>query len=179
VGNQDVTDDIPLTLTVSNGGYSMIDGSKEITNGLKAGQSATIEYNWDTGNAPSGDYNIQVAHSYQDDNPDNNSKTVTINVKEPSTGLLIGSIDPNSMKAGTSVPVIISGSGFKYGVKVAFENGTGPAPTASITKESATEIEATVTAKIGGPKVNRVWDVRVTNPDGQSVFLTGDFTVTP
>jgi hypothetical protein len=40
-------------------------------------------------------------------------------------------------------------------------------------------ITALITAKDGGPPRNRVWDVRVTNPDGSSGVLTGGFTVTP
>jgi hypothetical protein len=186
VGNQDVTDDIPLTLTISNNsGYSMIDGNKKIEGGLNAGGSTIITYTWDTSDhfAPSGDYIIQVAHSYEDANSNNDSLETSINVKDASveepSNLTITTIDPNSIKAGSSVDVSITGSGFQSGVKVAFENGAGPAPTASITDVSGSEIKATVTARSGGPKTNRVWDVRVTNPDGQSVVLNRGFTVTP
>jgi hypothetical protein len=36
-----------------------------------------------------------------------------------------------------------------------------------------------VTAKSGGPKSNRVWDVVVRNPNGSTGRLTQGFTVTP
>jgi hypothetical protein len=186
VGNQDVTDDIQLTLTISNdSGYSMIDGSKDIEGGLNAGGSTIITYTWNTSDpyASPGDYTIQVAHSYGDHYPANDSLETSINVKDASveepSDLNITGIDPNSMQVGTSLPVIITGSGFQSELKVAFENGAGPAPTASITAVSGTEIKATVTARSGGPKTNRVWDVRVTNPDGQSVVLARGFTVKP
>jgi hypothetical protein len=184
VGNQDVTQDIPLTLSVSNNGYSMIDSTQKIEGGLNVGKSATIEYIWDTEapSAPLGDYNIQVAHSYPDNDSTNDSLETSINVKDASveepSELTITKIEPNSMKVGTSVDVIITGSGFQSELKVAFENGAGPAPSASITEVSGSEIKATVTVRSGGPKTNRVWDVRVTNPDGQSVVLASGFTVT-
>jgi hypothetical protein len=180
VGNQDVTEEIQLTLQIMNGGgYSYIDGSKTIVGGLTKGTSESTAYSWDTQNLPLGDYTIEFLHHYSDGDLSNNSKTLTISVKEPSAGLSVDGIIPNSMKAGSSVDVSITGSGFQTGVKVAFENGAGPAPTASITKESGTEIEATVTARSGGPKTDRIWDVRVTNPDGNSAVLENGFTVQP
>jgi hypothetical protein len=128
---------------------------------------------------PPGNHTLEVAHNYSDANSNNDSQTVTINVKEPSAGLSVNNIDPNWVKAGSSVDVIITGSGFQSGLKVAFENGAGPAPAASINEVSGSEIKATVTARSGGPKTNRAWDVRVTNPDGQSFVLARGFTVTP
>lgn len=179
VGNTDVTEEIKLTLQIINGNHVYIDGTKTIKEGLTKGTSESITYSWDTTGVDLGAYAINFSHDYSDDDENNNSKTVTINVEEPSTGLSIEKIEPNSMKAGTSIDTIISGSGFQSDVKVAFENGTGPAPAASITGVSGTEIKAIVSARSGGPKTNRVWDVRVTNPDGQSDVLPKGFTVTP
>jgi hypothetical protein len=63
---------------------------------------------------------------------------------------------------------------------VTFVNGSGPTPTASnVVVVSATQITCTVTIPDGGPPRNRVWDVRVTNPDGKFGTLAGGFTVTP
>ncbi len=95
--------------------------------------------------------------------------------------MTIDSIDPNTMQAGTSVDVTITGAGFVDGASVTFENGSGPAPEASnvVVSADGTTITATVTAKSGGPPRDRVWDVRVTNPDGSSGVLAGGFTVTP
>ncbi|UCE38875.1 MAG: hypothetical protein JSW00_06540 [Thermoplasmata archaeon] len=58
--------------------------------------------------------------------------------------------------------------------------GSGPTPTVSnVVVVDGNTITATVTAKSGGPPRNRVWDVRVTNPDRSSGVLSGGFTVTP
>jgi len=42
----------------------------------------------------------------------------------------------------------------------------------------ANTITATFSAKGGGPRGARDWDVRVTNPDGSTGALAGGFTVT-
>jgi len=84
------------------------------------------------------------------------------------------------MRAGTTIVVTITGSGFVEGADVTFEDGAGPAPkTSEVSVVDGNTITATVTAKSGGPPRNRMWDVRVTNPDGSSGVLTDGFTVSP
>lgn len=97
------------------------------------------------------------------------------------TGVVdVESIVPDSMKAGNTIDVTIYGSGFAEGAEVKFENGSGPTPTTSNVKVIDSDtIEATVTAKSGGPPRDRVWDVRITNTDGSSGVLVEGFTVTP
>lgn len=98
----------------------------------------------------------------------------------PTAGVTVTSIDPNTMQAGSTIDVTITGSGFAAGASVTFEDGSGPAPQASkVVFADASSITATVTAKSGGPPRNRVWDVRVTNPDGSSGLLVDGLTVTP
>ena len=98
----------------------------------------------------------------------------------PPTGVTVTSIEPNTMPAATTEDVTITGSGFVTGAEVTFEDGQGPAPTASnIVVVDGNTITATITAKSGGPPRDRVWDVRVTNPDGSSGVLVDGFTVTP
>lgn len=84
------------------------------------------------------------------------------------------SISPDRVAAGSSVNVVIKGSGFVTGMSVGFENGSGPAPVASsvVVRDSET-ITATVSAKSGGGKRWRSWDVRVS-----SAVLPRAFTVT-
>jgi len=108
------------------------------------------------------------------------SDSISITVGTPPQGMTVTGINPDMMTAGTTMDVIITGSGFADGADVTFENGAGPAPAASnvIVVDSNT-ITATVTAKSGGPPRNRVWEVRVTNPDGSSGVLLDVFTVTP
>ena len=83
--------------------------------------------------------------------------------------------------SGDLATITISGSGFAAGATVAFENGSGgPAPRASnVVVVNATTITATFTAGGGGPQRNRVWDVRVTNPDGSFGVKAGGLMVTP
>jgi hypothetical protein len=42
-----------------------------------------------------------------------------------------------------------------------------------------TAITVTLVIKTGGPKRERVWDVRVTNPDTSTAVLTGGLVITP
>ena len=81
---------------------------------------------------------------------------------------------------GFSEEVIITGSGFLAGIEVSFENGIGSRPGSSnIVVNDAYTITLTVTIKSGGPKRNRVRDVRMTKPDGSSGVLIDGFIVTP
>jgi subtilisin len=178
VGNQDVTNDINVTLTDET--YDVTIGIKTISGGLTAGASTTLIYSWDTASATTGDHTLMASHNFADDDTSNNSKSTSVTVNEPTVGVTITSIDPSTMKAGSKIDVTIIGSGFANGAEVTFENGNGPAPTASnVAVENTNTITATVTAKSGGPPRNRVWDVRVTNPDGSSGVLVDGFTVTP
>ena len=89
-------------------------------------------------------------------------------------------ITPDTMRIGTAVDVTVTGFGFADGAGLAFENGIGPGSAVSgLVVVSGDTITARVTAKSGGPSRNRVWDVRVTNPDGSSGVLTDGFTITP
>ncbi len=101
------------------------------------------------------------------------------NLDDDGAGVTVFSISPDSMSAGSTIDVTITGAGFQAGATVTFENGKGPAPTADVTYVSVDgfTIEATITAPGGGPRGERVWDVRVTNPDGSTGTLTDGFTV--
>ena len=81
--------------------------------------------------------------------------------------------------ASASFAVALTGSEFAGGAAVTFENGSGPAPVASVIAVSDTTITATVTTKKGGKPVERKWDVRVTNPGGSFGVLAEGFTITP
>lgn len=90
-----------------------------------------------------------------------------------STGSTVGvsSITPNAAPQGSITPVTITGSNFAAGMGVSFENGSGARPEASnVTVVDSTTITATVTVKTGGgPRSDRVWDVRIGSgvlPDG-------------
>jgi hypothetical protein len=92
----------------------------------------------------------------------------------------VSNLNPNTVQAGKSVDVRITGSDFAAGAAVTFKGGVGPAPAASnVVVVDANTITATVTVEAGGPSRNRVWDVAVTNPKGKSSQLKDGFTVIP
>jgi hypothetical protein len=176
VGNQDITSGINVTLT--DDGVTI--GTQTISGGLTAGASTTLTYSWDTCSATLSDHTLTASHNFADDDASNDSKSTTVTVNEPTAGVTVASIVPNLMPAGNTKSVNITGSGFVGGAEVTFENGNGPAPTASnVSVVDAKTITATVTAKSGGPPRDRVWDVRVTNTDGSSGVFVDGFTVTP
>lgn len=177
VANQGTFDE---TFTVSvTGTAGTVSGAQSVT--LTAGASTTLAFTWDTTGASTGDHTLTATASTVTGETDtaDNSRSTTSTVTEPSAALSVTGILPDTMQAGTTIDVTISGTGFVAGASVIFENGSGPAPTASnVVVVGANTITATVTAKSGGPPRNRVWDVVVTNPDGSSARLAGGFTVT-
>ena len=95
-------------------------------------------------------------------------------------GVSVDSIVDNSIDAGDTIAVTITGSGFDVagGADVTFENGKGSAPKAStINVVNATTITATVTVKANGPSGSNDFDVRVTNNADASTGVGGPFTV--
>jgi hypothetical protein len=134
---------------------------------------------WDTTSVTDGSHAVSATATDTAGQTASDSVSVTVD-NEPATGIEVTSIDPAAMQAGATIDVTIKGSGFVAGASIAFENGSGPAPTASnVVIVDGYTITATVTAKSGGPPRPRVWDVRVTNPDGSWGVLSGGFTVTP
>jgi hypothetical protein len=106
-------------------------------------------------------------------------------VASPAVGPVAAVVDaaavsPNTVAAGSAIDVRITGSGFGQGASLTMENGTGgpPPDVSNVVVEDANTITATVTTKRGGPPRDRLWDVRVTNPDGASGVLVAGFTVT-
>lgn len=93
----------------------------------------------------------------------------------PSEELTVTGVSPDFGVRDTLIPVTISGSGFRAGVQVSLENGTGPAPAVSqVEIRDSENITALVTIKKGGPKRNSVWDLRV-----GSAVLPNAFTTSP
>ena len=178
VGNQIVPADIMVTLTDVTDSVTI--GLQTITAGLTASESAIVAFDWDTTDASLGEHVLSASHDVVDDVDANDSNSTTVVVNDATAGVTVNGITPNSMPAGTSVEVTVTGSGFEANADLSFQNGSGPAPTgADIVVVDVDTITATITSKSGGPPVDRVWDVRVTNPNGSSGVLVGGFTVTP
>lgn len=86
---------------------------------------------------------------------------------------------PDTVSTGSSINVTITGTGFVNGATVDLENGSGPSPAVTnVIVVDASTITATITAGSGGPRRNRFWDVRVTNPDNTTGVLIDGLTVT-
>ena len=122
-----------------------------------------------------------------DGSADSNIATVTIVVTAPPPPppppvLAVTGISPNvvSQNVGTR-SFLITGTAFAAGARVAFVNGTaGQTPrVVSVTRNSSTQLTATVEIRAGGPKKNRSWDVQVTNPDGTTAVGAHLLTITP
>jgi hypothetical protein len=178
VGNQDVASDITVTLTDDTDG--VLSETQTIAGGLTAGASTTLTYQWNAIVALAGDSILTASHDFTDEDAHNDAQSTVVAVIEPSTGVFVDRMTPDTMQAGTATNVTISGLGFVPGASVTFEIGQGQTPTASnVDVVEGTTIEATVTTGSGGPPQYAVWDVRVTNPDGSSGVLPGGFIVTP
>jgi len=122
-------------------------------------------------------------YTANDGTADSNIATVTIAVAAPPpVPLTVTGISPNvvSQNAGTQ-SFVITGTGFAAGAAVAFVNGTGGQTprVLSVTRNSSTQLTATVQIRAGGPKKNRLWDVMVTNADGSSAVGARLLTITP
>jgi thermitase len=120
-----------------------------------------------------------------DGSADSDIATVTITVTAPAPPpaavLTVTGVNPNAVSqfAGRTT-LVISGTGFADGASVTFANGSGPAPRVlGVTRNSSTQLTVNVEIPSGGPRKNRVWDVRVTNPDGATAVGVRLLTVTP
>ena len=107
------------------------------------------------------------------------SHSVTTTVNNGPLPISILSIAPSEMAAGSTVNVLVTGTGFLPGAGLGFASGTGATPVASnVVVNGSTGLTARVQVKKTGPKGVRIWEVVVTNPDGRTASLTGGFTLT-
>src|SRR5206468_1829454 len=86
----------------------------------------------------------------------------------------ISSVSPSSGAPGASLTVTVTGANFQAGASAGFGAG--------ITVSSTTVVSSaqlSVALAIGATAAMGARDVAVSNPDGQTVVLTGGFTVTP
>ena len=179
VCNPYVTVSFDVTLNDVTGTVPVLIGTQEVTS-LVAGASTSLIYSWNSTGANIGSHTLEGSHTLADDNDTNDAATTTVTVNEPTAEVTVTKMEPNTMQAGDIITVTITGTNFAPGADVTFENGGGPAPTASIIVfVNANTIRATITAKSGGPPRNRVWDVRLTKPDPSPAVLEAAFTVTP
>jgi subtilisin family serine protease len=84
VGNQDVTDDITVSLTYDYDSTSVVIGTQTINDGLVAGDSVTLSFSWETNDVETGEYTLTASHDFEDDDSANNSESITVSVNGPS-----------------------------------------------------------------------------------------------
>lgn len=109
------------------------------------------------------------------------SNVAVITVTVDPAPLRVTSIQPNVVteRAGT-VTFIVAGAGFAPGAGLTFQDGDGPAPRVrNVTRDSSTQLTAIVEIRAGGPRRDRLWDVRVTNPDGSANVGVDLLRITP
>jgi hypothetical protein len=171
-----------FSVSLSDPQSAITNTPQSVTN-LGVGSSQTLAFGW-TPSATGTHTLVATATTVTGEtNIANNTAQTTSTVNSVSAGPpTVSSISPTSMAAGASTTSFTTtGTNFVSGATVTFLNGTGPAPTASavVVNSNGTGITATVTVPSGGAPRNRVWDVKVTNPNGQSATLSRSFTVTP
>ena len=134
---------------------------------------------------PDGAGTFSFTYKANDGSADSNVATGTIIVENvdppPSAELTVTGITPNVVRQNAGVMTfVITGTAFDEGAAMTFENGSGPAPRVlNVTRDGSTQLTATVEIRSGGPRRNRQWDLRVTNPGGATAVGAGLLTITP
>jgi len=106
-----------------------------------------------------------------------NSTIVTIS-SQGGTNLTITQISPNSMIKGQTVSATILGTGFEQNASVGFSGEKWTPKAISIAVIDSQTIEIDVTRTSAGPDKIFVYDVTVTNPNGDSFTILESFIVT-
>jgi hypothetical protein len=158
----DLTDGLPvLTQTID---------------GLTAGTSTTLTYQWDTTGDSPGDHVLEAGHALTgDENPSNDAATTTVTVNEPTVPTPAPDVtgcDPNSGSRKQKLIVSILGADIQDGATVSF--GAGIA-VRRVTYVSSSRLDANI--RIGTRAARGDRAVTVTNPDGQSGMGAACFTV--
>jgi PKD repeat protein/uncharacterized protein YjiK len=192
--SQTVSPTAPNQTPTASYTWSATDLTVDFTDTSTDGDGTIASWAWDFGDgnnstaqnpqhtyATAGDYTVTL--TVTDDDGASSAAPASQTVSVTTTVILeVNALAPDTLAAGSTTSVTIAGSGFVPGAAVSFENGSGPGPTLEsepVVASDGGEITVTVNVKSGGPKRDRVWDVRVTNPDGSSAVLAGGLVITP
>jgi hypothetical protein len=78
-GNQDVTSNITVTLSDDTDGIAL--GTHTVNGGLVAGDSATVDFSWNTSGATTGNHKLTAGHDFADDNGGNDYRRTAVTVQ--------------------------------------------------------------------------------------------------
>ena len=164
-----IGDDIDFTVVIENEGDSEADatvtldygadsdtlGSDEVT-GLTADGESTVTLSWDTDGAEAGEHSLRVLVAADgDSNTANDSKTVTITLREPSTDVAVTGVKPSATDA-------IIGDTVDFTVSLENDGDVAVAPSVALYAGNDTEALGSVTAATiavsGTATVTISWD---------------------
>ncbi|MGD2153942.1 MAG: CARDB domain-containing protein [Gemmatimonadales bacterium] len=161
-----------VTLSDLNDGEPVL---TQTVDGLAAGASRTLSYQWDTTDESIGDHLLEGRHTLGDENASNDATTTTVTVDEPTVPTpapAVTSCDPGSGSRRDKLTVSVFGADFQDGATVSF--GAGIA-VRGVTYVGSGLLDVRI--RIGPRAAPGPRDVTVTNPDGQSGTGTACFTV--
>jgi PKD repeat protein len=174
--------------------WSATDLTVDFTDTSTDGDGTVAGWAWDFGDgatstaqspqhtyAGGGDYTVTLSVTDDDGAASATPASQTVSVAVAAE-VTISEISPSSVALGSTNAATITGSGFATGATVTFESGTaGPPPEVAdaVVVVDSGEITFTLTTKSGGPKRDRLWDVRVSNPDGSTAVLVQGLVITP
>jgi PKD repeat protein len=192
--SQTVSPTAPNQAPTANYTWSATDLTVDFTDTSTDGDGTIATWAWDFGDgntstvqnpqhtyASAGDYTVTLSVTDDDGAASAAAASQTVSVTVTVT-FEVNAIAPDTLTPGSTTSDTISGSGFAPGATVTFENGIGPAPTVEsepVVAIDGSEITVTLNVKTGGPKRERVWNVRVTNPDASTAVLEGGLVVSP
>lgn len=78
-GNQSINENIDVTLEDQTDNTTI---STQTISELEAGATTTLTYNWYTGEASTGDHELEASPALEDDDNSNNSQTTTVTISE-------------------------------------------------------------------------------------------------
>ena len=105
-GSEAVTNDILVTLDRLYDGSVVQSWNQTVSGGLDAGAQTTLNFDWDTTGAPSGDHTLEARHDVDDDDTTDNVASTVVTVEEPTHDVAVTAVDaPATVAAGTLVEV--------------------------------------------------------------------------
>ncbi len=175
-----IGDDIDVTVTIRNDGDAEADVSVTLDRGddteeldsaevsdLPPDGESTVTLSWDTDDAEAGEHSLRVlAETEGDGNSANDSKTVTVTLREPSIDVAVTGVLVSSTEA-------IIGDSVDFTVSLENDGDVAVAPTVSLYQGDETEVLGSATAGTipagGSETVTISWDTAGAEAGAHSV----------